>query len=114
MWSQALGDPGQSFATFAATSCPETKHEPDLEPPSAVGAYMSARSASASYLSFTFASSSEGSGGSTLVDTAAQHGLIGEDTLHRHDQYLQRHIVFEFKLPGKQVVRFVVFVGPSR
>ena len=23
-------------------------------------------------------------------------------------------IVFEFRLPGKQVVRFVVFVGPSR
>ncbi|CAE7707824.1 unnamed protein product, partial [Symbiodinium necroappetens] len=42
-------------------------------------------------LSYTFASSNDESEGCALVDTAAQHGLIGEQTLHKHDMYLQKH-----------------------
>ena len=42
-------------------------------------------------LSYTFASSNDESEGCALVDTAAQHGLIGEQTLHKHDMYLQKY-----------------------
>ena len=45
---------------------------------------------SGSFLSYTFASAGDEPGGGALVDTAAQHGLIGEQTLMRHDELLQK------------------------
>ena len=57
----------------------------DQDPSATVDEYM------LSFLSYTYASSDSEDAGSALVDTAAQHGLIGRDTLARHDQFLQQH-----------------------
>ena len=43
------------------------------------------------FLSFTFASSSEEPPGSALIDTAAQRGLIGAETLAKLDSHLQKN-----------------------
>lgn len=40
-------------------------------------------------LSYVFLGMREPGEGTALVDTAAQHGLVGSRTLQRHDQYLQ-------------------------
>ena len=78
LWSQQL-EPGTGvFATFLDENLPEAVCQSDLVDCSAASAYMS-----------------EAIGeGSALVDTAAQHGLIGEETLNKHDKLLQR----EFRL----------------
>ena len=44
-----------------------------------------------SFLSFCFALHSTKPPGIALVDTAAQHGLVGEETLKQHDILLQQH-----------------------
>eukprot|EP00439_Symbiodinium_sp_Y106_P035953 s6264_g4.t1 len=44
---------------------------------------------SESFLSYTFASAGDEPASGALVDTAAQHGLIGEQTLMRHEAPLQ-------------------------
>ena len=54
------------------------------------------------FLSYTYASSTEEAGGSALVDTAAQHGLIGEQTLHKHDLYLQQHYRLRVQITGEE------------
>ena len=77
-WSQELGPGPQVFATFVDEMLPEAVCKSDLETCSAASAYMSEAIGESS----------------ALLDTAAQHGLIGEETLHKHDQILQR----EFQL----------------
>ena len=57
---------------------------------------------SETFLSYTYACGSEDAGGSALVDTAAQHGLIGEQTLHKHDLYLQQHYRLRVQLTGEE------------
>lgn len=47
--------------------------------------------AQSSFLSFCFALHSTKPPGIALVDTAAQHGLVGEETLKQHDILLQQH-----------------------
>ena len=42
------------------------------------------------YLTYTYASTSDEPPGCALVDTAAQHGLIGAETLTKLDNHLQR------------------------
>ena len=48
-------------------------------------------------------------GSSALIDTAAQHGLIGEETLHKHDQTLQRELQLRVQVTNEDggVVRVV-------
>ncbi|CAE7489912.1 iscS [Symbiodinium sp. CCMP2592] len=50
-------------------------------------------------------------GGSALVDTAAQHGLIGEQTLQQHDLYLQQHYRLRVQITGEKVEPCVVCAG---
>ena len=54
------------------------------------------------FLSFTFASCETEPSGTALVDTAAQHGLIGSDTLARHDQYLQERFHLRVQYSDEQ------------
>ena len=56
---------------------------PDL--PSMFEEYMSG-----AFLNYTFATCHE-PGGCALIDTAAQHGLIGAQTLEAHDRFLQNN-----------------------
>ena len=73
-WSQEL-EPGMPvYATFVDEKLPEAVLQPDRETFSAASAYMSEAIVESS----------------ALIDTAAQHGLIGEETLQKHDQLLQR------------------------
>ena len=66
------------------------------------------------YLSYTFASSVDLEG-HALVDTAAQHGLIGAETLQVHDRLLRNR--FGLCVQYSQETGEAVFVGsvvPSR
>ena len=60
-----------------------------------------------SFLSYTFASCNSEDLGTALVDTAAQHGLIGRDTLARHDQFLRER--FQLRVQYTQMSREVPF-----
>ncbi|CAE7350344.1 RE1 [Symbiodinium sp. CCMP2592] len=55
-----------------------------------------------SFLSYTYASCDSENLGTALVDTAAQHGLIGRETLARHDQYLQQHFQLRVQYSDEQ------------
>ena len=62
-------------------------------------------------LSFVFLGTSP-ERGMALVDTAAQHGLVGQDTLERHDHLLRHQYgLYKFNGPKNKGVWFVEFVG---
>ncbi|CAE7830815.1 RE1 [Symbiodinium sp. CCMP2592] len=77
-WSQEIEAEAQVFAIFVEEQLPKAVCQSDLELPSAASAHMSEAIGECS----------------ALIDTAAQHRLIGEETLHKHDKLLQR----EFQL----------------
>ena len=55
-----------------------------------------------SFLSYTYASCDFEDVSTALVDTAAQHGLIGRETLARHDQNLQQHFQLRVQYSDEQ------------
>eukprot|EP00439_Symbiodinium_sp_Y106_P075232 s1629_g14.t2 len=110
-WTQLLNGASSAFTGFAEQTCFAEDCEPDMEPSSAVGVYMP--QCYETFLSYTYASSTEEAGGSALVDTAAQHGLIGEQTLRKHDLYLQQHYRLRVQITGEEggVLRVQVVPG---
>ena len=54
------------------------------------------------YLTNTFASSSDEPPGCALIDTAAQHGLIGAETLTKLDNHLQRTYKLQLRVQYTQ------------
>ncbi|CAE7724500.1 GIP [Symbiodinium necroappetens] len=100
--SRQVDDAGQEFFSAA---CPgassvftgfSSAEDLDQDPPEMAKAINQDQSAPTeeymlSFLSYTYASCDSDAVGTALVDTAAQHGLIGRETLTRHDLYLQHH-----------------------
>ena len=54
------------------------------------------------FLSYTYASCDSEDVGTALVDTAAQHGLIGRETLARRDQYFQQRLQLRVQYSDEQ------------
>ena len=108
LWSTTAGS-SQVFSTFVSeadtATVPEELVSEQIFPTGPVTAQLQERAGIQStelfftaeeymcsaFLSFTFASSSEEPPGSALIDTAAQRGLIGAETLAKLDSHLQKN-----------------------